>query len=232
MLRAPLSLLVLCLTGVVAAGAPQGARAATCSDYPNQAAAQRAANTRDADGDGVYCESLPCPCLGAGHAAPSPSPSPGTRRRRHRRLGRTIPFGPVRRRSGCRVRGPLPDPDCTPGTRFALVTKRDVCTPGYAGRVRNVRETTRDAVYAAYGVRTRFDGRDGELDHLVSLELGGTNARANLFPQTAAGRDGSAEKDRLENALHDDVCAGRMRLRDAQRRIARDWVAEYRSLFG
>ena len=39
------------------------AEAKTCADYPNQAAAQRAADTRDADGDGIYCESLPCPCL-------------------------------------------------------------------------------------------------------------------------------------------------------------------------
>jgi Protein of unknown function (DUF1524) len=38
------------------------AQAATCADFPNQAAAQEAANTRDSDGDGVYCESLPCPC--------------------------------------------------------------------------------------------------------------------------------------------------------------------------
>jgi hypothetical protein len=30
--------------------------AATCAEYPNQAAAQRAADTRDADGDGIYCE--------------------------------------------------------------------------------------------------------------------------------------------------------------------------------
>jgi hypothetical protein len=36
--------------------------AATCADYPDQAAAQRAADTRDSDGDGIYCESLPCPC--------------------------------------------------------------------------------------------------------------------------------------------------------------------------
>jgi len=35
---------------------------ATCGDYATQAAAQRAHDTRDADGDGVYCESLPCPC--------------------------------------------------------------------------------------------------------------------------------------------------------------------------
>jgi hypothetical protein len=29
--------------------------AATCSDYPNQKAAQEAADTRDGDGDGIYC---------------------------------------------------------------------------------------------------------------------------------------------------------------------------------
>ncbi len=45
----------------------------------NQAAAQRAADTRDADGDGIYCESLPCPCLkpGGGSSPPSsPAPRP------------------------------------------------------------------------------------------------------------------------------------------------------------
>lgn len=62
---------------VLAAGAaaPAGSWAATCSDYENQAEAQRAADTRDADGDGIYCESLPCPCLkpgesGGGEAKP------------------------------------------------------------------------------------------------------------------------------------------------------------------
>lgn len=49
-----------------AVAAPVGWAAATCSDFPNQAAAQRAHNTRDADGDGIYCESLPCPCLKPG----------------------------------------------------------------------------------------------------------------------------------------------------------------------
>jgi hypothetical protein len=58
---------------------PPGAHAsATCADYSNQAAAQRAADTRDADGDGIYCESLPCPCLGkgAGGGGGSPTPEP------------------------------------------------------------------------------------------------------------------------------------------------------------
>jgi hypothetical protein len=36
--------------------APPIARAASvCADYPNQAAAQRAADTSDADHDGIYC---------------------------------------------------------------------------------------------------------------------------------------------------------------------------------
>lgn len=44
------------------AEAPSARAAATCADYPNQAAAQEAADTRDPDGDGIYCEALPCPC--------------------------------------------------------------------------------------------------------------------------------------------------------------------------
>jgi hypothetical protein len=60
-----------------AAGAPVPtpiARAATCGDYSNQAAAQRARDTRDGEGDGVYCESLPCPCARGGGATP-PAPA-------------------------------------------------------------------------------------------------------------------------------------------------------------
>jgi hypothetical protein len=52
------------------------ASAATCSDYADQAAAQDAHDTRDADGDGIYCESLPCPCArgnAGGPTAPAPS---------------------------------------------------------------------------------------------------------------------------------------------------------------
>jgi hypothetical protein len=82
---AALLLGVLICSGTPAQAAPVAHAAATCSDYSNQADAQRAADTRDADGDGIYCESLPCPCLkpgggsgegGGGGAAPAPKPSP------------------------------------------------------------------------------------------------------------------------------------------------------------
>src|SRR4051794_12811009 len=156
---------------------PSGkAQAAVCADFPNQAAAQRAHNTRDGDGDGIYCEDLPCPCLkpgGGGSSKPSPAPALPS-------VGRSIVLGPVTRASGCRVRGKLPDPRCTPGARFSRATKKDVCTPGYSSAVRNVSSSTKDAVYADYGMTRHFDGQNGEVDHLVSLELGGSNARANL----------------------------------------------------
>jgi hypothetical protein len=70
---------------------PHPASAATCSDYSTQADAQRAMDTRDADGDGIYCESLPCPCLSPGHSSggggnptPAPSPKPKARARARR----------------------------------------------------------------------------------------------------------------------------------------------------
>jgi hypothetical protein len=71
-------------TAATGASSPPVAHAAsTCADYPNQAAAQAAADTRDADGDGVYCESLPCPCSSGGdqgtepsEPAPAPTPKP------------------------------------------------------------------------------------------------------------------------------------------------------------
>jgi hypothetical protein len=66
---------------VIVGWMPGAASAATCSDYSTQADAQRAMDTRDADGDGIYCESLPCPCLmpgesGGGGGSPTPAPKP------------------------------------------------------------------------------------------------------------------------------------------------------------
>jgi hypothetical protein len=217
---------LIALVALAFGAAPAEAR--TCADYANQAAAQVAHDTKDADGDGIFCEALPCPCLKpAAPTVPAPSvpPTPSV-------LGISISLGHVSRSRGCQLHGGLPDRRCTPGARFSRVTRTQVCRPGYAGSVRNVSASTKDSVYAAYGLRDHFDGKDGEVDHLVSLELGGSNARSNLFPEAAAPRPGSHEKDRLENALHGEVCDGRITLKRAQRLIARDWVAAYRARFG
>jgi hypothetical protein len=151
-----------------------------------------------------------------------------TRAASPRGLGASIPLRPVTKTAGCHVRGPLPDRGCSPGTRYRLVTKKQVCVPGYSKRVRNVPESRKDAVYRAYKIKRHFNGRNGEVDHLVSLELGGTNATANLFPEAASPRPASHEKDRLENRLHDLVCSGEVTLRRAQEMIAKNWVKAYK----
>ncbi len=127
----------------------------------------------------------------------------------------------------CRVRGPLPDPACTPGATLRGVTARDVCTPGWAGRHRNVSSATKRGVYTAYGI-THHGRGEYEVDHLVSLELGGSNAPANLFPEAAEPRPGFHEKDRLEDRLHRLVCDGTVGLAAAQQMIRTDWLRAYR----
>jgi hypothetical protein len=209
---------------------PTAHAAAVCADYSNQAAAQRAGDTRDGDHDGLYCEALPCPCSTAragGGTSSTPATSVGTVAPLG--LGRSVALHPVTRSSGCHVRGRLPDARCTPGARFRGVTRARVCRSGYSRSVRNVPTSRKDAVYAAYGMSTHFNGANGEVDHLVSLELGGSNAQSNLFPEAAPG---SHQKDRLENELHSEVCSGRIGLARAQRLIATDWVAAFRARFG
>jgi hypothetical protein len=83
----------------------------------------------------------------------------------------------------------------------------------------------------AYGAYAGADPRPYELDHLISLELGGAPAdEANLWPQARSGPHRSEQKDAVSNYLNDEVCAGRAPLAEAQRAIATDWIAVYASL--
>jgi hypothetical protein len=132
--------------------------------------------------------------------------------------------------AGCHAKGGLQDSACTPGARFAGVTAADVCRPGYAGSVRNVPESMKRAVYARYGIAGSHHGSAFEVDHLISLELGGSNVIENLWPEAAAPLPGFHQKDKLENALHREVCAGTSTLARAQQLIRRNWLAAYRNL--
>ena len=124
----------------------------------------------------------------------------------------------------------LPDAVLTPGATLA-VTVHDLCTPGYARRVRYVPIAVKRSVYVAYGVPHPGKG-DYEMDHLISLELGGSNAVRNLWPQSYRTTPWNARvKDALENELHRRVCSGRMDLATAQHDIAADWIASYQRTF-
>jgi hypothetical protein len=145
----------------------------------------------------------------------------------------TVPLLRRVRSSGCRVRGPLPDRRCSPGAIYADATLGIICTPGYSARVRDVPESEKATVYAEYGTPRGHYGRPYEIDHIVSLEPGGSNDIANLYPEAAYDPSpGFHFKDRLENRLHALVCSHRLGLRTAQRAIASDWLALYRRVFG
>lgn len=156
-------------------------------------------------------------CHAAGAEAAAPSPGAGKL------------LGPRTKFSSCKMVRGLPDRRCSPGAVFTAATSAKVCVSGYAGSVRNVPESVKQAVYREYGISTRRPGQY-EVDHLVSLELGGSNDIANLWPEPASPSPGFHEKDVLEDYLHREVCSGRLGLPAVQRGIAANWIALYRTM--
>ena len=141
--------------------------------------------------------------------------------------GSTVLLGARTQSSHCLL-GALPDRACSPGAYSSGLTAAVICAAGFrTSTIRHVTQTTKFAVETEYGLAPRLYGRTLEIDHIVPLELGGSNAIANLFPERDYRR-----KDALENRVHALVCAGRMDLRAAQRAIATDWRAFYSRLYG
>lgn len=121
--------------------------------------------------------------------------------------------------------GKLPDPKCTPGAIDPAVTqaniKSTICHSGYTAAVRPPASETDKAKYkVAYVAYKLKASAKSELDHLVSLELGGANDISNLWPEVGKIPN---PKDPVENALHKAVCNGTVTLAAAQEAIATDW---------
>jgi hypothetical protein len=131
-----------------------------------------------------------------------------------------------------RDHGQLPDPRCTPGSVDPDVTRADlgstICKRGWTATVRPPESQTErfkyDVAYPAYGTPS---AERTELDHLVPLELGGSNDATNLWPEYPPTPN---PKDSVENALNAAVCDGRVSLTAAQDAIASDWLTAERKL--
>jgi hypothetical protein len=138
----------------------------------------------------------------------------------------------------------LPNPKVTPGKVNPAITKEIACSTKWGKDERLVSEKMKDAVYAAYGTAPKkgacalvaHKSKNGkivkkgcEVDHLISRELGGADDPANLWPQPywTPDRPGAYQKDKLENWLHGQICAGKISLADAQAAIVKDWYALY-----
>jgi hypothetical protein len=123
--------------------------------------------------------------------------------------------------------GPLPDAACTPGATNPAVTQANIrstiCVAGWTATIRPSASYTnrvKRQQMVAYGFHDQV--RAHEEDHLISLELGGApRDPRNLWPEPGASPN---PKDKVENTLRRAVCAGRLPLAEAQRRIATDWT--------
>lgn len=133
------------------------------------------------------------------------------------------------------VAASLPDARYTPGAVLANVTTEDVCRAGYSEDARgSVSGGLRRKILGNYGGADQWARGTYELDHLVPVELAGATSAANLWPQriTAKGTWGAKQKNRIENRLKRDVCAGVLTLDQAQKEIRTNWIGAYKSRFG
>jgi hypothetical protein len=123
--------------------------------------------------------------------------------------------------------GPSPDSSLTPGANDDNVTQdniaQTICVPGYTKSVRKVSTKTKSKVFTEYKV-SKKDRRKYVIDHLIALELGGSNDIRNLWPEPKKGDKNSVSKDAIEDQLHGLVCNGTVPLAAAQAAIAADWT--------
>jgi len=132
---------------------------------------------------------------------------------------------------------PVPDARCTPGAINPTLTLEVLQNPNFrTGQCVRDNATTpaqKDKTYRWYGIpkppHNTGQTQTCEKDHLISLELGGADTLANIWPQ--CGPDGVAlkkryfkQKDLVENYLADQVKQGAIPLADAQHGIASDWT--------
>jgi hypothetical protein len=124
------------------------------------------------------------------------------------------------------------------GDVFKKLPDGVLCQVGYTKTVRNVPTKIKHLVFKRYGI-TRGHWSEYEVDHFISLTLGGSNSVENLFPQpyelylSVAGKDirmGAREKDVVENNLHKRICRGEITIKEAQDIITTNWVGYYLKL--
>src|SRR3954470_1652642 len=75
----------------------------------------------------------------------------------------------------------LPDLKLTPGA-ILTTDAATVCQSGYSKSVRHTSGKLKASIYREYGLDRAVS--HFEVDHLISLELGGADVAANLWPQS------------------------------------------------
>ena len=141
-----------------------------------------------------------------------------------RPAGTTAPAGTSGSSRRCKLRRYLPDRSCTPGATRKQASRRTVCRSGNAG-AKSISAALAGQVRQLYGLSAATVGY--EIDHLISRSLGGSDSIENLWPQRTGRGLGFRQKNRLERRLRAAVCAGKLKLKNAQRQIKTNWLRAY-----
>lgn len=128
----------------------------------------------------------------------------------------------------------LPDIRITPGATNPDVSQENiqqtVCVKGFTKTIRPPAYYTnrlKKKQIREYGYNDT-DPRDYEEDHLVALSIGGApQDPRNLWPQPRNSQWGADKKDQLEFVLYKMVCANEIKLIDAQRAMATNWITAW-----
>jgi hypothetical protein len=194
---------------MVAAGAAVAAGLLSgCSSQPG--AAVQPGYSPSAQSQSPQASAAPASTASGSSAQPSSSAS-------------RAPAGSASRAAGVPGDVPMPNRALTPGAIQSSDTAA-ICTPGWAEAHRDVSSATEDDVAREYGLSRHYGY---EIDHLIPLELGGSNAAANLWPEPYRSPYGATQKDGLEDYLHDRVCHHGLPLATAQQEIAGNWYAAW-----
>jgi hypothetical protein len=133
-----------------------------------------------------------------------------------------------------------PDPERTPGAINSAITQENIretiCNPRWSTKsIRPEESYTHRLKVEQINEYGYSDSRlrDYEEDHFIPLELGGhpTDPK-NLWPEpfeTSIPDGGAHAKDKVENYLHVEVCAGSLTLEQAQREMTEDWYRVYQT---
>jgi hypothetical protein len=140
--------------------------------------------------------------------------------------------------SDCHVINGLPDLACSPGATDSRVTqdniKQTICVSGYTSTVRpssSITNKIKVERMQAYGFTDSMGNY--ELDHLISLELGGSpDSVQNLWPESYNIPCNARAKDKVENLLHSEICKGSISLEEAQHEIVNNWEEVYTAHYG
>jgi len=129
----------------------------------------------------------------------------------------------------------LPDPVVTPGVINPAINagnlKDTVCKPGWTATVRPPTPYTNKLKVQDTPPGSKV--ADGELDHLLSIEDGGSpDSPQNLWWMTYNDHYSARVKDVLETKVKRLVCAGTITLDQARAALAPNWLIGYQQYVG